>query len=286
MKAPDFAYVKATSVEHAIGELVRHGDAAHLLAGGQSLTAMLNMRLAAPACIVDIGGLPGLDAIRRDGDTVHVGALVTHAQLQASAEIAASVPLLAQSVPHVAHLAIRNAGTVGGSLALADPAAEYPAVALALGATLVLQGPGGVRRVPAEDFFRGLYVTARRPDEVLVAVELPVRRPSARACFDELARRRGDYAMVGLAATLEIEAGTVRRPRLAFLSMGDRPMLARGAMAALADRPADAAAVGAALDALADDLHPDGDLQADPATKMHLARVLLRRAIERMGSAA
>lgn len=279
MKAADFEYVKVASLDEAFGELARRGESAQILAGGQSLMAMLNLRLATPSCLIDIGALPGLREIRRDGDTVRVGALVTHRQLQDSAEIAASVPLLSQAVPHVAHLAIRNAGTIGGSLALADPAAEYPAVAVALEATIVVQGAQGQRRIAAADFFEGFYRTARQPQEILVGVEFPVRRPAERAHFSELARRRGDYAMVGLAALLEFDGGTVSRARLAFLAVGDRPVLAAGAMAALQGRAPDDAAARAAQEALAGDLDPPGDLQADPATKLHLARVLLGRSI-------
>lgn len=282
MKAPDFEYVRVASLEEAFGELARRGESAQILAGGQSLMAMLNLRLTTPGCLIDIRGIPGLREIRREGDTVRIGALVTHRELGESAEIARSVPLLSQAVPYVAHLAIRNAGTVGGSMALADPAAEYPAVALALGATVVVQGAKGVRRIAAEDFFEGFYRTARRPDEILVGVEFPVARPSERVHFSELARRRGDYAMVGLAAVLEIERGIVSRSRLSFFAVGDRPMLASRAMAALQGRALDADAVRAAQQALAEDLDPSGDLQADPATKMHLARVLLGRAIENL----
>lgn len=282
MKAADFEYVKVASLDEAFAELARRGESAQILAGGQSLMAMLNLRLAAPACLIDIGGLPGLREIRREGDTVRVGALVTHRQLQESAEIAASVPLLAQAVPHVAHLAIRNAGTIGGSLALADPAAEYPAVALAREATIVVQGAQGQRRIAAADFFEGFYRTARQPQEILVGVEFPVCRPAERAHFSELARRRGDYAMVGLAALLEFDRAVVSRARLVFLAVGDRPVLAAGAMAALQGRAPDDAAVRAAQEALAGDLDPPGDLQADPATKLHLARVLLGRSIAQL----
>ncbi len=282
MKAPDFDYVKVASLDEAFEQLARLGDAAQILAGGQSLMAMLNLRVASPGCLIDIGAIPGLRDIRRDGEVVRVGALVTHRQLEESAEIAASVPLLAQAVPHVAHLAIRNAGTIGGSLALADPAAEYPAVALALDATIVVQGAGGVRRIGAADFFRGFYETAREPQEILVGVEFPVQRPGERAHFSELARRRGDYAMVGLAAQLSFDGDVVREARLAYLAVGDRPVLAKGAMAALKGRAPDAQAVRAAQDALAGDLDPGGDLQADPATKIHLARVLLGRAVEQL----
>ena len=286
MKAPDFEYVKVASLDEAFGELERRGESAQILAGGQSLMAMLNLRLAAPSCLVDISALPGLGEIRRDGDVVRVGALVTHRQLEESAEIAASVPLLAQAVPHVAHLAIRNAGTIGGSLALADPAAEYPAIALALEATIVVQGTGGVRRIAAADYFQGFYRTAREPQEILVGVEFPVRHPNERAHFSELARRRGDYAMVGLAALLRFDAGVVSRARLAFLAVGDRPVLATHAMAALQGRALDAQATRAAQDALARDLDPGGDLQADPATKKHLARVLLGRALDHLRQTA
>ena len=159
MKAADFEYVRVTSLAQAFEQLAQRGESAQILAGGQSLMPMLNLRLATPGCLIDIGGLPGLRDIRHDGAMLHVGALVTHRQLQESALVSRLVPLLAQAVPHVAHLAIRNAGTLGGSLALADPAAEYPAVALALGATLVVQGAQGVRRIAAGDFFQGLYQT-------------------------------------------------------------------------------------------------------------------------------
>jgi carbon-monoxide dehydrogenase medium subunit len=286
MKAANFEYVKPATLDEALAELARRGDSAQVIAGGQSLMAMLNLRLAAPGCLVDISGLPGLREIRRDGDVLRIGALATHRAIEESAEVAASVPLLAQAVPHVAHLAIRNAGTIGGSLALADPAAEYPAVALALEATVVVQGAGGARRVPAADWFQGFYRTAREPNELVVGVEFPVQRPGERAHFDELARRRGDYAMVGLAARLRFEGPVVSDARLAFLAVGDRPMLATQAMAALRGTKLDAAAVRAAQEALSKDIDPGGDLQADPATKMHLARVLLGRAAEQLRQAA
>lgn len=286
MKAADFEYVRVTSLAQAFEQLAQRGESAQILAGGQSLMPMLNLRLATPGCLIDIGGLPGLRDIRHDGAMLHVGALVTHRQLQESALVSRLVPLLAQAVPHVAHLAIRNAGTLGGSLALADPAAEYPAVALALGATFVVQGAQGVRRIGADDFFQGLYQTARLPHEILVGVEFPVVTPAGRAHFSELARRRGDFAMVGLAAQFEINEGVIARVRLAYLAVADRPVLAAGAMAALQGRAPDAQAVRAARVALAGDLDPPGDLQCDPATKRHLAGVLLTRAIEQMRQSA
>jgi carbon-monoxide dehydrogenase medium subunit len=192
---------------------------------------------------------------------------------------------LAQAVPHVAHLAIRNVGTIGGSLALADPAAEYPAVALALNATLVVMGPQGQRRIAVADYFKGLYQTALAPDELLLGVEITLAQSNQRFHFDELSRRRGDYAMVGLACALTLDATRVKEARLALLAVGDGPVLAHGAMQALAGQSITEATIQAAQQALAQDLQPNGDLQADPATKIHLARVLLGRALNALRSA-
>lgn len=285
MKAPNFDYVRAGSVQQAIDELVARGDSAQILAGGQSLMAMLNLRLSAPSCLIDIAGVPGLREIEQVGKTVRIGAMVTHAQLQQSALIADQVPLLAQTVPHVAHLAIRNSGTIGGSLALADPAAEYPAVAVALQANILLQGPRGARSVAADAFFEGFYRTARQPDEILVGVEFPIGPAGRRVHFDELSRRRGDYAMVGLAAALDFDGARITAARLAYLAAGERPVLARQAMAALVGTSGDDKAIQAAQQALDADLDPPGDLQADPATKKHLARVLLGRCIQQLRQA-
>ncbi len=285
MKAPNFDYVRAGSVQQAIDELVARGDSAQILAGGQSLMAMLNLRLSTPSCLIDIAGVPGLREIEQVGKTVRIGAMVTHAQLQQSALIADQVPLLAQTVPHVAHLAIRNSGTIGGSLALADPAAEYPAVAVALQANILLQGPRGARSVAADAFFEGFYRTARQPDEILVGVEFPIAPAGRRVHFDELSRRRGDYAMVGLAAALDFDGARITTARLAYLAAGERPVLARQAMAALVGTSADDKAIQAAQQALDADLDPPGDLQADPATKKHLARVLLGRCIQQLRQA-
>lgn len=304
MKAPAFDYVRPDSLDAALALLRRHGGDAQVLAGGQSLMPMLNLRMASPSVLVDIGGLPGLRAIEPTSAGLRIGALVTHTQLLESARVADDLPLLAQAVPHVAHVAIRNAGTIGGSLALADPAAEYPAVALALEATLVLAGAGGERRVPAAAFFRGLYETARAADEILVAVEFPARSPSQRFAFLELSRRRGDYAMVGLAASLTLSAAAagggslaetagapqVEAARLAWFALGDRPLTASAAQAALVGRPLDAAAMQDTARGLSADLDgalaPMAGLDCDVATKRHLAGVLLGRALKRIAEAA
>lgn len=286
MKSPDFDYFRANSLQEALTCLQKHGANAQLLAGGQSLLAMLNLRLASPSILIDISRIPGLSSIECHGSVLRIGALVTHRQLLDSAQVAASVPLLAQAVPYVAHLAIRNAGTIGGSLALADPAAEYPSVALALQATLIATSLRGERRIAAADYFQGLYQTALAEDEILTAVEFPVATPEQRFSFQELARRRGDYAMVGVACAITWSAGRVSDARITFLAMGDGPVLASHAMKALVGTSMDAAAIQASQQALSRDLAPAGDLQATPETKCHLARVLMGRALNPLRSAA
>jgi carbon-monoxide dehydrogenase medium subunit len=285
MKAAAFDYTKVSTVDEAVQVLARHAGTAQILAGGQSLMAMMNLRLAQPQLLVDISGIASLKGIQVQGQVLHIGALTTHHALLQSDLVARHAPLLAQAVPHVAHLAIRNVGTIGGSLALADPAAEYPAVALALNATLVAMGPKGQRRIAVADYFKGLYQTALAPDELLLGVEIPLAQSNQRFHFDELSRRRGDYAMVGLACALTLDATRVKEARLALLAVGDGPVLAHGAMQALAGQSITEATIQAAQQALAQDLQPNGDLQADPATKIHLARVLLGRALNALRSA-
>jgi aerobic carbon-monoxide dehydrogenase medium subunit len=269
LKPAPFGYAKARSVDDAVALLARYGDA-RLIAGGQSLVATLNMRLSAPRLLVDINALDELKRIERDGDTLVLGALVRHAEAEHSADVARHAPLIAQALPHVAHPAIRNRGTIGGSLAYADPAAELPACLLALGGTVEIVGPAGRRTVKAGDFFKGLFETALGPSEVLTAVRLPVARPESRYGFAELARRHGDYALVGLAAAARAEGTGLRDVRLAFFGVGATPVRAQAAEAAL-ERGEDAVA------ALAYDLDPADDVQASAAAKKHLAGVLLRR---------
>jgi carbon-monoxide dehydrogenase medium subunit len=235
---------------------------ARILAGGQSLIPSLNMRLATPELLVDITGLRELASISRGANGLRIGALVTHAMLERSRDVAEHVPLLVQAASQVAHPAIRNRGTLGGSLALADPAAEYPACALALEATIVLAGPRGERRVAAARFFRGLFETDIQCGELLIAAEFP---RVERSVFLELARRHGDYAIVGIAA---VASASWRR--FAFCGVGPTPLLAAGA--------SQAKTLDAALQALRQDLRPSADLYHSGATKLHLAGVLLSRA--------
>lgn len=279
MKAPSFAYARPDSVAEALELLARYGESACVLAGGQSLLASLNMRLSSPELLVDITGLKELSGIGvRDG-ALRIGALTRHCEIERSAEVARHVPLLTQAVPQVAHVAIRNAGTLGGSLALADPAAEYPACALALEATLVIGGARGERRVPARDFFRALYSTALEPGELLLAAEFPLLAPGYRSAFVELARRHGDYAIVGIAAHARVAGDTISDLRLAYLGVGATPLRAPRAEAALEGKAYGPQAAAAAQGALAQDLDPAPDLYHSRATKLQLARVLTGRAL-------
>ncbi len=283
MKAPSFAYARPAALAEVFGLLERHGDGAKLLAGGQSLIPSLNMRLSSPAVLVDITGVPGLGGIKVDGDTVRIGALTTHAEIERSPEIAGHVPLIAQAVKQVAHVAIRNVGTFGGSIALADPAAEYPACCVALDATFVLASRNGERRVPARQFFKGIYATDLRAGEILVGGELKAIGAGYRSAFLELARRVGDYAIIGIAAHAKVGGGKLTDVRLAFLGAGDRPTLAANAAAAVDGKAFGPAVVKAAQDALAKDLAPPADLYHSSATKLHLARVLTDRALGALG---
>jgi len=279
LKAPPFAYVRARSLAGVFDLLEQHGERAKLLAGGQSLIAALNMRLSAPELLIDITRLAELGGIQLRDGLVRIGALTTHAEIERSAEIRKHLPLLAQAAPHIAHAAIRNAGTFGGSIALADPAAEWPACCVALDAQFVLACRAGTRRVAARAFFKGLYATALNPQEVLTQIEIPVPGPEYRSAFVELALRRGDYAIAGLAAVARNTRGALSDLRLAFLGVGAAPALARGAMAAMEGKRASTDAIAAATQALVKDLEPGADLYSSAATRMQLARVLTGRAL-------
>ena len=284
MKAPAFAYVKAGSLPEVFDLLDQHAGTGQILAGGQSLLATLNLRLSSPELLIDITGLRELAGIAVENRTVRIGALATHSELEHSALIREHLPLIAQAVPHVAHVAIRNAGTFGGSIAFADPAAEYPACAIALEAQFVIAGRKGERRVAAREFFKGLYETALQPGEVLVAAEFSCATAGYRSVFLELARRRGDYAIIGLAAHGKVDGGRLSDMRLAFLGAGATPVLARAASAALEGNRCDEKVVAAAQAAVAQDLDPPADLYTSGPTKLHLARVLTGRALAALAS--
>jgi carbon-monoxide dehydrogenase medium subunit len=280
MKAPSFDYVRPGSLPEVFEVLENHREDARILAGGQSLMATLNMRLSAPAILVDINRIGGLSGIDLDGGMLRIGAMARHVEVERSPLVARCAPLISRAIRHIAHPAIRNRGTFGGSIAFADPAAELPACVVALGARLVIEGSRGRRMVAADDFFQGLYRTALSSDEVLVAVEIPVATAEARHGFLELARRHGDYAMIGVAAKARLRSGALSDVRLVYFAAGDRPVLAGRASAALEGGPNSADARRAAMDALDGDLDPPEDLNASAAMRLHLAKVLTRRVLE------
>jgi len=284
MKSPAFDYVRAESPQHVYALLAQHGDDARVLAGGQTLLATLNMRLSQPALLVDIGGLDALRGITVTGSSLRIGALTRHVEIEESPLVAKHAPLLAQAAPHIAHRAIRNLGTFGGTLAYADPAAEWPACVLALGGTLVLQSSQGERRVAADDYFLGLYTTARRDDELLLACEVPCLEDGERHAFGELARRHGDYAVAGLAACARPAGGVLHDLRLAFLSLGDRPLRARATESVLQAGALTEARIDEADAALRAELDPFADLTHSAAAKKQLAATLMRRALRKLAA--
>jgi aerobic carbon-monoxide dehydrogenase medium subunit len=279
VKAPRFSYVRAESVAHALRLLGEHRDDARILAGGQSLMPTLNMRLSQPRLLIDINRLDALSGVVLEGGQVRIGALTRHAEVARSPIVAQHLPLIAEAIPHVAHVAVRNRGTFGGSLALADPAAEMPACALALDATLIVESMRGRREIAARDYFKGLYDTARQPDELLIEARLPTTRPGTVCVFLELARRHGDFAIVGLAFALTMEGGVLTDGRLVYFASEDKPTLAAGALAAIKGKPLTRQTAEAAAAALAEDLDPMTNAQGSARMRLHLQRVLTRRAL-------
>jgi aerobic carbon-monoxide dehydrogenase medium subunit len=278
MKASAFAYARATSIDNALELLGAHGERAKVLSGGQSLMPAMNLRLIAPELIVDIGGLAELRGVVLQSTMLRIGALTRHVDILKSPEIAAAAPLLRDAVGHIAHPAIRNRGTIGGSLAHGDPASELPACVLALNGTIVARGPGGQRRVAAQDFFKGIFQTALAADELLVAVELPIVQQGSTHFFHEFARRHGDFAIAGLAAQAVVKGGIFVDLKLGFFGVADRPVLARAADG-LIGAPITSALLADACNALNQELDFQEDQQASAAMRGHLAKVLLVRCV-------
>jgi len=282
VKARAFAYARPRTLDDAHAAFAAaEGDASYI-SGGQSLVPALAMRLQAPQVLVDLAGIEALRGVRLEGDWLRIGALTRHADALTDPLIRAHAPLLSAAAPFVAHPAIRNRGTLGGSVALADPASEFPAMMLAMGAEMEIFGPEGLRRVPADDYFQDLYQTAIVPGEILVALHVPVVGPRRCWAFDELARRRGDYAMVGGGILAERDGGRIVSLRIAFFSVGPTPMRARAAEAALTGRAPDADAIADAQRALDADIDPLDDEEMPANVRRHLARVLLGRLVRKL----
>jgi len=280
VKPSPFDYVKPASLGEALKLLSDSDGEVVVLAGGQSLMPTLNMRLSSPSLLIDINGITELDGIEVVEDVIRIGALTRHQVVQSSADIARHAPLIAMAMPHIAHPAIRNRGTFGGSIALADPAAELPACLCALGATIEIAGNKGRRVVSAIDFFKDLYETDLSDDELLTAVEIPTLADGYKSAFEELARRHGDYAMTGLAAHGLIDGDKVSDLRLAFFAVGGTPVLAKNASAVAEGRSVDDAMLSAVQSALEKDLDPFDDLNCSAAVKMLYARELTSRALK------
>lgn len=280
MKPAPFVYHAPTSLGAALMLKAEHGDEAKFLAGGQSLIPAMNFRIANPALLVDVNKLAALDYIHVVAGELRIGALTRVQRLEHDPLVRAHWPLLPETVPHIAHPQIRNRSTVGGSLAHADPAAELPVILTALGGRLRLQSSTGERWVGADDFFVSLFTTAIATDEMLVEVAIPAAPARTGTAFMEVARRHGDYAMLGVAVVVTLDAaGACSAARLIFLNAGDRPMNAQRAAAALLGQLPGSAAIEAAASSTTEELEPMGSVHATPAYQRHLARVLARRAL-------
>ena len=284
MKPAPFEYHQARSLAEALTLLADHAGDAKPLAGGQSLIPAMNFRLAAPAVLVDLNGVGELAYIEELADSLRIGAMTRHVQVERSPVIASRAPLLAETMPFVAHAAIRTRGTIGGSLAHADPAAELPALMLALDARFRVQNRERSREIAATDFFTGLFSTSLEPGELLTEITIPTPNGHARgSAFLEFSRRRGDFALAGVAVTVAIDAqGTCADARIGLFGVGDRPLLASQAAALLVGRKPSADAVRAAAHpAATDEIDPTSDIHASSRYRRHLAEVLARRALER-----
>jgi aerobic carbon-monoxide dehydrogenase medium subunit len=275
MKPTRFHYHAPTTTTEAVGLLAEHGDEAKVLAGGQSLVPMLSLRLASFGHLIDLNRIPGLSAIGRSNGHLRVGAMTRQAVAEHSADVASHAPLVARALPHIGHFQIRNRGTVGGSIAHADPASELPAVALALEATMEATGVSGTRRIAASDFFVSTWETSLADGEVLSAVEFPVWDGRCGWAIEEISRRHGDFALVGTTVGVQVTNGAVSRAAIALFGVAGTPVRARAAEAALlagAD-PAEAGRVAA------NELHPSDDIHASGSYRKQVAAVVVRRAI-------
>jgi len=281
VKPAAFTYHRPGSLAEALDLLSEHGDEGKILAGGQSLVPAMNFRLAQPAALIDINRVSELAFVEPSpAGGVRIGATTRQRTAEQSTLVAERAPLLHQALPSIAHVQIRNRGTVGGSVAHADPAAELPAVMLALGARMHARSRRGARWIDAEDFFTGLLSTALAPDEILVEIELPPVPATAGHAFHELARRSGDYALVGVAVQITRDPlGRVATARIALLGVGESPVLARTVAAELVGKLPSAEGLRAAAEAISDDIDPHGDVHATSMYRGHLARVLVGRAL-------
>jgi aerobic carbon-monoxide dehydrogenase medium subunit len=287
MPAVPFEYHAPTTLDEAIGLLARHGERARALAGGQSLVPLLTLRLARPEVVVDLNEIESMREVRRDGGDVIVGAMVRHRTLERGAGALAACPLLQEAAALIGNVRVRSLGTIGGSLAHADPAAELPAAARALDATLLLRGPDGERTLPAAEFFVGALTTALRQGELIVGIRFPALGPRTGSAVTEFTRRGGDFAIVAAVAVVEMRpSDRIARARVALAGAGSTPVRLPRVEAALAGEPPDASVLRRAAHEAAREIEPEADAHASAAYRRHLARVLTARALERAARAA
>jgi carbon-monoxide dehydrogenase medium subunit len=280
MKPPRFRYFDPETADEVVTVLAEHGDEAKVLAGGQSLVPMLSMRLAMPAVLVDLRRVQGLDEISDANGSVAIGALTRQSAAESSSALEAGAPLILKALPHIGHQAIRNRGTFGGSLAHADPAAELPAVMVALDATVTATGPAGERIVPAEELFRMPLVSTLEPDELLTEIRVPRQPPGSGSAVVEIARRHGDFAIAGIAASVLPDGdGRLEEVRLASFGTGPRPLRLRAAEQALAGAEMAEGALAAAAAAGAAETSPSDDIHASAAYRRSVTKVLIERAV-------
>ena len=288
MKAAAFNYQRVHSIQEALALLANHGDNAKLIAGGQSLLPSLNMRLSNPEILIDLQGVAELKGITFEGGVVRIGAMTTHTEIQNSKIIQEQLPLLTEAVPHIAHRAIRNLGTWGGSCVLGDPAAEWPACAVALDAVMVIAGPKGQRKVAAKDFFLDLYTTALEADEILVASEFTISSAKRVHYFEELSRRHGDYAVTGLVCSMQLEQNKITQSRFVYFSVASIPLMAQGLQNVLQNQSisdlANPSLIGQAQHSVQAEIQTLSDLTNSAEMKKHLLGVLLERAMKKLAS--
>ena len=284
MKAAAFDYVKPKALHEALSLLEEAGEDARLIAGGQTLLATLNMRLSEPSVLIDITDIAELKGISVVGNNLRIGALVTHTEIEDSELVAKNAPLLKAAAPHIAHRAIRNLGTWGGSLAYGDPAAEWPACSLTLGATMIIHGPSGERRVSAKDFFIDLYTTSLEPDEILVATEIPLASKQEVFYFHELARRHGDYAVAGLAAVAQKQGDVLTNCAFTFFSVGATPVMATAAQDLVDGKKRNDELIAQAVAAARNEIESIADITNSAEAKQHLIGVLLERGLKHMAA--
>ena len=282
MKSAAFDYVKPKALQEALSLLEQGGDDARLIAGGQTLLATLNMRLSEPSVLIDITDVAELKGISIVGDSLRIGALVTHTEIEDSELVAKHAPLLKAAAPHIAHRAIRNLGTWGGSLAYGDPAAEWPACSLTLRATMIIHGPAGERRISANDFFIDLYTTSLEPDEILVATEIPLASKQEVFYFHELARRHGDYAVAGLAAVAQKQGDVLTNCAFTFFSVGATPVMANKAQDLVNGQKLNDELIAKAVAEARNEIEAIADITNSAEAKQHLIGVLLERGLKHM----